>query len=96
MLFFDSESRALRASEDMEDEVQRAGLMQMMVTQCRRLNDLQTRTVAPFATSKEQPAPKEPASKPDIIVIPKDSEVASLAYAQQRHGRPRCGRRGLD
>ncbi len=51
--------------------------MQMMVAQCARLNDLQTR--APFATSKEQPAPKEPASKPDVImnvvervIIPKE------------------------
>ena len=47
--------------------------MQLMVAQCARLNDLQTR-VTPFATSKEQPAPKEPASKPDVIVIPRDSE----------------------
>ena len=50
--------------------------MQMMVAQCARLNDLQTR--APFATSKEQPAPKEPASKPDVIVIPRDSEECVL------------------
>ena len=83
MLFFDTESRALRASDDVQEETQRAGLMQLMVAQCARLNDLQTRTVAPFATSKEQPAPKEPASKPDIIVIPKDSEVASGAARPQ-------------
>ena len=67
----------------MEDEVQRAGLMQMMVAQCRRLNDLQTRTATPFSTSRDQPVPKEPASKPDIIVIPKDSEVASGAARPQ-------------
>ena len=74
MLFFDSESRALRASDDVQEESQRAGLMQLMVAQCARLNDLQTRTVAPFATAKEQPTPKDPASQPDLIVRPRDSE----------------------
>ena len=87
-----AESRAVHASEELRDEQQRAQMLQLLVSATKKLNEPQH--TVPFTKPDEtKRATQAKNEEPQLIMIQKDSEVASGTPRKAPYRAPRLGLR---